>query len=68
MPPGAEQVGEGQWLTLVHWASALLYNGLARYEDALREAERAIASPVEYAIASWALPELVEAAVRCGRR
>ena len=25
----ATQVGEGQWLTLVHWASALLYNGLA---------------------------------------
>jgi DNA-binding CsgD family transcriptional regulator len=64
----AEQVGEGQWLTLVHWASSVLYNGLARYEDALREAERAIASPVEYSIASWALPELIEAAVRCGRR
>jgi DNA-binding CsgD family transcriptional regulator len=46
----------------------VLYNGLARYEDALREAERAIASPVEYSIASWALPELIEAAVRCGRR
>ncbi len=63
----AMQVGEGQWLTLVHWASALLYNGLARYEEALREAELALASPVEYSIASWALPELVEAAVHCGR-
>ena len=62
----AMQVGEGQWLTLVHWASALLYNGLARYEEALREAELALASPVEYSIASWALPELVEAAVHCG--
>jgi DNA-binding CsgD family transcriptional regulator len=64
----AVQVGEGQWLTLVHWAGALLYNGLARYEEALREAELALVSPVEYAIASWALPELVEAAVHCGRR
>jgi DNA-binding CsgD family transcriptional regulator len=64
----AQEVGEGQWLTLVHWASALLYNGLARYEDAMREAERAIVSPVEYSIAGWALAELVEAAVRCGRR
>jgi DNA-binding CsgD family transcriptional regulator len=64
----AEQVGEGQWLTLVHWASALLYNGLGRYEDAMHEAERAIVSPVEYSIAGWALCELIEAAVRCGRR
>ncbi|WP_028062250.1 helix-turn-helix transcriptional regulator [Solirubrobacter soli] len=63
----AEQVGEGQWLTLVHWASALLYNGLGRYEDAMREAQLAIVSPVEYSIAGWALPELIEAAVRCGR-
>jgi ATP/maltotriose-dependent transcriptional regulator MalT len=64
----AEQVGEGQWLTLVHWAGALLYNGLARYEEAVREAELALVSPVEYGIASWALPELVEAAMHCGRR
>ncbi len=63
----AAKVGEGQWLTLVHWARSVLYNGLGRYEDALREAELAIGSPTEYAIASWALPELVEAAVRCGR-
>ncbi len=63
----AAQVGEGQWLTLVHWASSVLYNGLGRYEEALREAERAVESSHEYGIASWALPELVEAAVRCGR-
>ncbi len=63
----AAQVGEGQWSTLVHWASATLYNGLGRYEDALHEAERAVEAPREYGIASWALPELVEAAVRCGR-
>jgi DNA-binding CsgD family transcriptional regulator len=62
----AVQLGEGQWLTLVDWASAVLLNGLGRYRDAMLAAERAIASPLERGIASWALPELVEAAVRCG--
>jgi tetratricopeptide (TPR) repeat protein len=63
----AVQLGEGQWLTLVHWASAVLYNGLGRYEDALLVSERAVGSRPELAIASWALPELVEAAARCGQ-
>ena len=63
----AVELGEGQWLTLVEWASSVLYNGLRRYEDAMLAAERAVASPRELGIASWALPELVEAAVRCGK-
>jgi DNA-binding CsgD family transcriptional regulator len=61
----AVELGEGQWLTLVEWASSVLYNGLGRYQDAMLAAERAVASPLELGIASWALPELVEAAVRC---
>jgi hypothetical protein len=61
------RAGEGQWLTFVHWASAVLYNGLGRYEDALLAAERAVESPHEMGIASWALPELVEAAARSGK-
>jgi DNA-binding CsgD family transcriptional regulator/tetratricopeptide (TPR) repeat protein len=63
----AVQAGEGQWVTFVHWATAVLYNGLGRYEDALLAAERAIESPRELGLASWALPELVEAGVRSGR-
>ena len=63
----AVELGEGQWLTLVEWASAVLHNGRGRYEDALLAAQRAVASPLERGIASWALPELVEAAVRCGK-
>jgi DNA-binding CsgD family transcriptional regulator len=62
----AVELGEGQWLTLVEWASSVLYNGLGRYEEAMLAAERAVESPLELGIASWALPELVEAAVRCG--
>ena len=77
----AVKSGHGQWLTLVHWASSVLYNGLGRYDDALREAEKAveiprehaiatwaIEIPREYALASWALPELVESAMRTGRK
>ena len=30
--------GEGEGLTFVHWATAVLYNGLGRYEDALAAA------------------------------
>ncbi|WP_338671411.1 LuxR family transcriptional regulator [Streptomyces sp. SCSIO 30461] len=49
----------------VQWATAVLNNGLADYPAALAAAERA----VEYGAvgtAGLALPELVEAAVRCG--
>jgi DNA-binding CsgD family transcriptional regulator len=63
----AVELGEGQWLTLVEWASSVLYNGLSRYEEAMLAAERAVESPLELGIASWALPELVEAAVHCGK-
>jgi DNA-binding CsgD family transcriptional regulator len=49
----------------VQWATAVLNNGLADYPAALEAAKQA----VEYGAvgtASLALPELVEAAVRCG--
>lgn len=51
----------------VQWASAVLGNGSADYPAALEAARRA----VEYGAvgtAGLALPELVEAAVRCGQR
>ncbi|MFF3215822.1 ATP-binding protein [Streptomyces sp. NPDC002886] len=49
----------------VHWATAVLNNGLADYPAALEAAKQA----VEYGAvgtAGLALPELVEAAMRCG--
>jgi DNA-binding CsgD family transcriptional regulator len=60
--------GEGMGWTIVHNAAAVLYNGLGRYEDALASAERAGERPEELGFATLVLPELVEAAVRCGRR
>jgi DNA-binding CsgD family transcriptional regulator len=49
-----------------HWAAAILYNGLARYEEAARSAWQAASNPFEYFVSARALPELVEAAVRAG--
>jgi DNA-binding CsgD family transcriptional regulator/tetratricopeptide (TPR) repeat protein len=48
------------------WAAAVLYNGLARYEEAASSARQATASAVSSWDCVWALPELVEAAARVG--
>ncbi|MCS5720292.1 DUF2791 family P-loop domain-containing protein [Herbiconiux sp. CPCC 205763] len=58
--------GEGAGVTLIHWARAVLYNGLGRYEDALDAARIAAECPLELGAAQWALAELVEAAARIG--
>jgi len=49
-----------------HWAAAVLYNGLARYEEALSAARQATSNPFEPHVSIFALPELVEAATRTG--
>jgi ATP/maltotriose-dependent transcriptional regulator MalT len=50
-----------------HWAAAILYNGLARYEEAASAARHAtLGSHVLPSPSMWALPELVEAAARAG--
>jgi ATP/maltotriose-dependent transcriptional regulator MalT len=49
-----------------HWAAAVLYNGLARYEEAVESARQAASSTCEVFVTAWALPELVEAAARAG--
>jgi DNA-binding CsgD family transcriptional regulator len=53
-----------QWSQLV---SAILYNGLGRYETALAEAQHASEQAPELYVSMWALPELVEAASRTGQ-
>lgn len=53
-------------LGLARHTSAVLSNGLGRYRDALTAADEASAHPQELGFANWGLPELVEAAVRCG--
>ncbi|MBB6551788.1 LuxR family transcriptional regulator [Nonomuraea rubra] len=60
--------GEGKVETATHWASAVLCNGLGRYEEAYAAAEGGCEHPQELGgpfIRS--LAELVEAAVRSGR-
>ncbi|MFF5205270.1 ATP-binding protein [Streptosporangium sp. NPDC000396] len=49
----------------VHWATAVLNNGLGDYPAALESARRAVELD-DLALSGLALPELVEAAVRCG--
>lgn len=46
------------------WASAILFNGLGKYEEAFVAAERASAEAPELFLSAWALPELIEASVR----
>ncbi len=58
--------GEGMGLGLVRHTSAVLSNGLGRYQDALTAADEASAYPYELGFANWGLVELVEAAARCG--
>src|SRR5215218_71028 len=56
--------GEGLAVQYAQWTTAILYNGLGRYEDALAAAQQASEVTPELFIAVWALPELIEAAIR----
>jgi len=58
--------GEGVGLAFIEWATALLHNGLARYDDALAAAQRATQDPNELVFSLWATVELIEAAARSG--
>ncbi len=62
----ADARGEGCAIAVAGYATAVLYNGLGRYEAALAAAQSAIA-PDDIVTSSWALQELVEAAARTGR-
>jgi DNA-binding CsgD family transcriptional regulator len=58
--------GDGQRLTATAWATAVLNNGLSRYDVALTAAEQASEDPAELGLATWSLAELIEAAARTG--
>jgi len=64
--PAAIARGEGVVLTFGEHARAVLHNGLGHYQAALGPAQSASAQD-ELMLSAWALPELVEAAIRCGR-
>jgi DNA-binding CsgD family transcriptional regulator len=57
--------GEGIVLSFSEHARAVLYNGLGRHEAALAPAESA-GGHDDVFISLWSLPEVVEAATRCG--
>ena len=58
--------GAGVGLSYIHWAAAVLGNGLGRYQDALGAAEQASEGPQDL-WSTLVLPELVEAATRSGQ-
>jgi DNA-binding CsgD family transcriptional regulator len=59
--------GEGAGLEFMDWSEAVLYNGLGRYAESLA-ASRRVLDDAELVPVSWAMPELIEAAVRTGDR
>ena len=59
--------GEGMWMAVLNWSTAVLCNGLGRYDKALEAAQLGAAYPPDVHVSSWALSELVEAAARCGQ-
>ena len=59
--------GEGIGITVAEWASALLNNGLGRYQQALAAAQRATGHDSGLGRGeNWAVAELIEAATRGG--
>ncbi|MEV0029671.1 AAA family ATPase [Nocardia sp. NPDC050793] len=62
----ADTRGTGQLIANTHWAQSVLGNGLADYPAALAAAQQAAAGG-DLFLAGIALPELIEAAVHCGR-
>ena len=58
--------GEGYGLTIAEWASAVLYNGLGRYDEALAAARVASEHGEDLSVSTWVPAELIEAATRSG--
>jgi DNA-binding CsgD family transcriptional regulator len=58
--------GQGIAAVYAHWATAILDNGLGRYDEAASAARQAIAESLVPFQAMWMLPELIEAAARGG--
>ena len=59
--------GEGRGLTIIHWLTAVLDNGLGRYEGALAAAQRAAEDAHQVWFSTFGLAELIEAAARSGK-
>lgn len=62
----AETVGAGLAVIVARWATAVLYNGLGRYDHAVSAVRAVTANDIDAWPSMWVLPELIEAAVRVG--
>ena len=62
----ATAAGQETVVRNAHWAAAVLYNGLCRYDEAAAAAKQATSGAFDMYDSMWALPELVEAAARAG--
>jgi DNA-binding CsgD family transcriptional regulator len=60
--------GEGLGVDLARWTAAIVNNSVGRYEEALAMASPASTGIPGLYIATWMMPERIEAAVRAGRR
>ena len=58
--------GQGIAVMAAQWAAAVLYNGLARYDEAASAARQVTENAIDPWESGFALPELVEAAMRAG--
>ncbi|MBB6547697.1 helix-turn-helix transcriptional regulator [Nonomuraea rubra] len=63
----AKAAGQGCAVQYARSATAMLCNGLGRYEEALVAAQQATDDTPELFVSDWARIELVEAATRAGR-
>ncbi len=63
----AQAAGQGHGIQAARRDSAIVHNGLGRYQDALAEAQLAAEEEPELFAAMWALPDLIEAASRSGQ-
>jgi len=57
---------QGMAVRVAQWAASVLYNGLARYDEAVDAARQLTTADTDPYPNMWALPELVEAASRVG--
>lgn len=60
--------GEGLGVQVADWATAVLLNGLGRFDEAALAARRASDAPADHFVTSWALSELVLSAARTGQQ
>jgi DNA-binding CsgD family transcriptional regulator len=66
MITAARAAGQGVGVQFAQWVSAILNNGLGRYDKAMADAHAAEQAP-EMQVSMWALAELIEAACRTGQ-